>query len=74
MSNPILLTRLSVEAAARVVAEFPGRGNQDNSMTAMDDKVEIEYFDKRWPYDIASWAFNEGLVSGSAASSVISRL
>lgn len=74
MNNTITLRCLDAEAAENVAAQFPGRGNSANTLKVVGAGIVIEYFDKRWPYDIASWAFDEGLTSDSAAAFVISRL
>lgn len=34
----------------------------------------LTYFDKRYPLDVAGWAFNQGHASDAAAADVIARL
>lgn len=69
--NLITLKCLTPTSAKRVVEEFPGQGGDDNTMHLVGNRVEIRYFDKRWPLDIANWAFTEGLASDSDSGKVI---
>lgn len=64
-------------AALEVVTEWEQYGGQANTVTvnaARPDVVDIEYFDKRYPLDVASWAFENGQASDGAAARVIGSL
>ena len=70
------LTCLSEENAAAVVAEHADYFGAGPSNTVRQDgnAVVIDYFDKRWPLDIADWASEQGHASDSAAARVIGDL
>lgn len=72
----VTLRCLSLEDALRVITEFPNRerGGASNTMTMDGASVHITYADKMWPYDIASWAGEQGLASDSDASRTIGQL
>lgn len=70
------LTCVNTAAAAAVVAEhadYPGAG-PSNTVHADGRDVVINYYDKRWPLDIADWAAEQGHASDSAAAAVIAAL
>ncbi|MCF3101461.1 hypothetical protein IPZ58_07690 [Streptomyces roseoverticillatus] len=72
----IRLTCLTPDAAAAVVdehAEYFGAG-PSNTVRQDGSDVVIDYFDKRWPLDIAEWAAEQGHASDSSAAFVIARL
>jgi hypothetical protein len=79
MPNPTTEARLaclSEDAAAAVVAEHADYFGAGPSNTVRQDGavVVIDYFDKRWPLDIAEWAAEQGHASDSAAAGVIAGL
>lgn len=64
---------VSPESAKTVAgeADIPGtdqRARTDGSV------VVLEYFDKRYPLDVANWAFQNGHASDRAAADVIAGL
>lgn len=72
----IRLTCLTPDDAAAVVAEHVDYFGAGKSNTVHQDAahVVIEYFDKRWPLDIAEWAAEQGHASDDAAALVIAGL
>lgn len=72
----IRLTCLSAESAAAVVEEHDGYFGAGPANTVRQDgsDVVIDYFDKRWPLDVADWAGEQGHASDSAAARVIAQL
>jgi len=70
------LTCLTPANAAAVVAEHADYFGAGPSNTVRQDEADvvIEYFDKRWPLDIADWAGEQGHATDSAAAAVIARL
>lgn len=72
----IRLQCLTPANAAAVVAEhadYFGAG-PDNTVRQDGREVVIDYFDKRWPLDIADWAGEQGHASDSAAARVIAAI
>lgn len=70
------LTCHSERSAATVVAEhadYFGAGTS-NTVTQDGAQVVIGYFDKRWPLDIAEWAFENGQASDHEAGRTIGGL
>lgn len=70
------LTCLSEESAAAVVGEhvdYVGAG-PGNTVRQDGPVVVIDYFDKRWPLDIADWASEQGHASDAEAARVIGGL
>jgi hypothetical protein len=67
---------LSETSAAAVVGEHADYFGAGPSNTVHQDgtHVVIDYFDKRWPLDIAEWAAEQGHASDSAAAVVIAGL
>ena len=59
--------------AARLVADEADRPGTHRAV-ASGSKVFVSYFDKRYPLDIAEWAFSNGHCDDSAAGDVIARL
>ncbi|MFD4397238.1 hypothetical protein [Kitasatospora sp. NPDC058478] len=49
---------LTPEVAADVVAEHAPFGGRSNTATQDGNAVVIEFYDPRWPMDIAEYAFN----------------
>ncbi|TDD31669.1 hypothetical protein E1287_25755 [Actinomadura sp. KC06] len=72
----IRLTCLTEAAAAAVVAEHADYFGAGPSNTVRQDgaTVVIDYFDKRWPLDVAEWAFEQGHAAEAEAASVIGAL
>lgn len=72
----IRLTCLTDAAAAAVVAEHADYFGAGPSNTVRQDgaDVVIDYFDKRWPLDIAEWAYENGHATDNAAARVIGAL
>jgi hypothetical protein len=70
------LTCLDEKAAEAVVTEHADYFGAGASNTVRQDgaHVVIGFFDKRWPYDIAEWAAEQGHASDSAAAAVIAGL
>jgi hypothetical protein len=70
------LTCINETSAAAVVDEHSDYFGAGASNTVRQDgaHVVIDYFDKRWPLDIAEWASEQGHASDSAAAAVIAGL
>jgi hypothetical protein len=70
------LTCHSDTAAEAVIDEWADYFGAGKSNTVRRDgtQVVIEYFDKRWPLDIADWAAEQGHASDSATAAVIAGL
>ncbi len=70
------LTCLSEGDAAMVVAEHADYFGAGPSNTVRQDGavVVIDYFDKRWPLDIAEWAAEQGHAADAEAARVIGGL
>ncbi len=60
--------------AARKVAADADQPSQNHRARADGSAVILTYFDKRYPLDVADWAFQNGHASDGAAANVISRL
>lgn len=76
MTTTVRLTCLSPEAAAAVVtehADYFGAG-PSNTVRQDGEHVVIDYFDKRWPLDIAEWAAEQGHATDINAARVIAQL
>lgn len=72
----IRLTCLTPANAAAVVtehADYFGAG-PSNTVHQGGTDVVINYFDKRWPLDIAEWAAEQDHASDSAAARAIASL
>lgn len=72
----IRLTCHTPANAAAVVTEhanYFGAG-PSNTVHQDDTDVVIDYFDKRWPLDIAEYASEQGHATDEAAAAVIARL
>lgn len=70
MAETVTLTCVTPEDAQAVVAEWE-RSDVNHTVVADDGSldVEIRYFDKRFPLDVAEWAFhNEHAYDGDAAA------
>ncbi|MER5356102.1 hypothetical protein ABT093_38000 [Kitasatospora sp. NPDC002551] len=65
------LTCLDAEAAANVVAEHAPYGGRSNTVVQDGGVVVIDFYDPRWPMDIAEYAFEQGLAHGEDAARVI---
>jgi hypothetical protein len=72
----IRLTCLSPADAAMVVAEHANYFGAGPSNTVRQDAADvvIDYFDKRWPLDIADWAGEQGHATDTEAARVIAQL
>lgn len=70
------LTCLDEKAAEAVVSEHADYFGAGASNTVRQDGlvVVIDYFDKRWPLDIAEWAAEQGHATDAAATAVIAQL
>lgn len=68
------LTCFSPEDAAAVVEEATRPGDIVHTVRQEGRVVVIGYFDKRWPFDVADWAGENGHCTDHAAASVIARL
>lgn len=64
---------LSAESA-RAVAEEADTDDASHHAWAEGSTVALTYFDKRYPLDVAEWAFNNGHCDDSAAGDVIAGL
>jgi hypothetical protein len=60
--------------AARKVATEADAPSQNHRARSEGSVVVLTYFDKRYPLDVADWAFQNGHASDRAAADVISRL
>jgi hypothetical protein len=69
----VRLECLSPEAAQAVVteADLPA---QNHRARADGSAVVLTYFDKRYPLDVATWAFENGHADEGPASAVIGAL
>ncbi|SFK74260.1 hypothetical protein [Streptomyces pini] len=76
MNHTTRLACLSPESAAAVVDEHDAYFGAGPSNTVRQDgnEVVIDYFDKRWPLDVAEWAAEQGHATDSAAAAVIAAL
>ncbi|MFH9610463.1 hypothetical protein [Streptomyces sp. NPDC017448] len=72
----VTLTCITPEAAAAVVDEHDGYFGAGASNTVRQDgnTVVIDYFDKRWPLDIAEWAHEQGHAHDTDAARVMASL
>jgi hypothetical protein len=70
------LVCLSEESAATVADAYadPFGDNPSNTVRQDGAEVVIDYFDKRWPLDIAEWAAEQGHASDADAARVIGGL
>jgi hypothetical protein len=70
------LTCHDEKAAEAVVTEHDDYFGAGASNTVRQDGpvVVIDYFDKRWPLDIAEWAAEQGHASDAFAAAVIAGL
>ena len=64
---------LSPESAQAVAAEAD-RPGQDHRASAEGSTVVLDYFDKRYPLNVAEWAFERGYAEDTAAAAVIGGL
>lgn len=72
----VTLKCLSADAAQTVFVEhidYFGAG-VSNTVRVDGSNVVIEYFDRRWPMDIAEWAAQQGHASDESAARVIASL
>jgi molybdopterin-guanine dinucleotide biosynthesis protein A len=68
---------LNAKAAEAVLNEWGGAGGRSNSVSlsrTSREVVDINYADKRYPLDVASWAFENGYASDNASAQVIAGL
>ena len=74
--STVRLACLSTEGAAAVVAEHDDYFGAGPSNTVRQDgtAVVIDFYDKRWPLDIAEWAGEQGHASDTEAARVIAQL
>lgn len=64
---------LSAESA-QAVAAYADLPDQNHRARADGPTVMLSYFDKRYPLDVADWAFEHGHAEDSAAAAVIASL
>jgi hypothetical protein len=64
---------LSPESAEAVATEAD-RPGQEHRARAEGSTVVLTYFDKRYPMDVAEWAFEHGHADDPAAAAVIGGL
>ena len=64
---------MSAESARVVVAEAD-RPDVNHRAVTEGREVVLTYFDKRYPLDVADWAFEHGHADDDAASAVIAGL
>lgn len=71
--NTVTLCCLSSDSAQAVAteADLP---EQNHRARADGTTVKLSYFDKRYPLNVAGWAFDHGHASDAAASAVIAGL
>jgi hypothetical protein len=69
----VCLTPGDAEEVVNEHADYFGAG-PSNTVRQQDNTVVIDYFDKRWPLDVAEWAAEQGPASDSAAARVIASL
>jgi hypothetical protein len=60
--------------AARKVARDADKPSQGHRARAEGSAVILTYTDKRYPYDVAGWAFDQGHATDKAAADVIAGL
>jgi len=70
----ISLACLSDEDARIVAAEANKGGDPAHWSIATGCTVTLTYFDKRYPYDGADWAFQTGHASDAETANTIARL
>lgn len=70
----VTLACLSAEDARIVVAAADRPGDPDHGCREDGDKVVITYHDKRYPYDVADYAFQTGHASDAETANTIARL
>lgn len=70
------LTCVTPAAAAAVVQEHERYFGAGPANTVRQDEavIIIDYFDKRWPLDIAEWAADQGHARDADAARVIASL
>ena len=73
MSETRLLCLSETDAAA-VVKETTRLGDIAHTVNQEGAVVVIGYHDKRWPLDVAEWAFDNGHAGDDAAAAVIAGL
>jgi hypothetical protein len=61
------------DSAARAVAREADRPGAHRAV-AFGSRVFISWFDKRYPMDVAEWAFENGCCDDDSAGSLIGRL
>jgi hypothetical protein len=71
--STVTLHCLSAGSALAVAAEAD-LPEQNHRARAEGAAVELSYFDKRYPLNVAGWAFDHGHASDAAAADVIARL
>lgn len=70
----VTLACVSAEDARIVAAEADRPSDPDHRCREDGSNVVITYYDKRYPLDVADWAFNAGHASDADAASVIAQL
>lgn len=64
----------SLEDARNVAIEADRPDDAHHRARSEENEVVLTYFDKRYPLNVAEWAFNHGHCDDSAAGDVIERL
>jgi hypothetical protein len=62
------------EDAEIVAAEASRIGNATHTARQDGTRVILAYFDKRFPLDVASWAFDNGHADDAETANLIARL
>ena len=69
-----VLTCVSPEAAQAVAAEANKGGDPAHWAIADGSAVTLTYYDKRYPYDVAEWAHENGHAEDAEAAATIASL
>lgn len=70
----VTLTCVTEEDARLVAREADRPSDPDHSARQDGTRVIITYFDKRYPLDVADWAFQNGHASDDETANTIARL
>ena len=75
MPSKTVTLNCGTEEDARILARETDRpGDPDHRVRQVGSRVVIAYFDKRYPLDVADWAFQNGHASDAEAANAIARL
>ena len=70
----VTLSCVSAEDAQAVATEANKGGDPAHWSIATSCTVTLTYFDKRYPCDVADWAFQTGQASDAETANTIARL